>query len=215
MAQLTFDSLEINSLAGEPLIRTDHLSLGQGMYALTGPNGAGKSTFLRAIMGLHAISAGTIRLGEIDNRRHRRQFLMQAAFQPQNFAAYPDLTGLAFLAYFLKLRGYKGVQADKSAQYWLTKVGLEEQSQKRTSTYSQGMLQRLGLAYVLQNRAASVCLLDEPFAGVDPVSRASGMDLLAQHAQERTVILCTHHVEEAVEAGACQLLLSQRDIVLT
>jgi len=213
-SQLAFYGLKIASPAGQSLLSVDHLQLIDGLYALTGENGSGKSTLLRAIMGLHPIKAGTIKLDDADVRLDRRTFLQKSMYQPQNFTAYPELTAFEFLVYFRRLRGV-GKRASKAdARYWLGMMGLEVEADRRLSTFSQGMLQRLGLAFIFQNASASLCLLDEPFAGVDPSARQRHIRILAEHATDRVVILCTHHVDEAVDVGAHILRLDAQTLTL-
>lgn len=204
---LKFTGAVFEALCGRRLCTIEEATLGTGITALTGHNGAGKSTVLRAIFGLHPLAAGTISLDAIDSRKHRQHFLAHAVFQPQNFSTYPDLTGLEFLHYFLRLRGVRRKEAMNHAALWIDRVGLAEAANRRTSDYSQGMLQRLGLAYALQS-GAKLCVLDEPFAGVDPKARAQLSDLLAEVAKDRIILICTHHVEEMKERGATMVAIN-------
>lgn len=199
--QLKFTGCTFDTPCGRRILSIDKAIIYSGVSALTGPNGAGKSTLLRTIFGLHPLTEGQISLDSIDSRRNRQQFLAHSVFQPQNFAAYPDLTGLEFLTYFLRLRGASHNNASHNALYWIDRVGLSGVANRRTSQYSQGMLQRLGLAYALQSNA-KLCVLDEPLAGVDPLARAQLSDLLFEMASERIILICTHHVEEMTERGA-------------
>jgi ABC-type multidrug transport system ATPase subunit len=120
---------------------------------------------------------------------------------PQGFTAYPELGAREFLVYFLRLRGVARRDARTRAGVWLAAVGLDAAADARTGTFSQGMLQRLGLAYAL-SAGAALLVLDEPFAGVDPEGRAALTDLLFAAARDRVALVCTHHVEEMVERGA-------------
>jgi ABC-2 type transport system ATP-binding protein len=199
--QLKFSGIAIDTPCGRRILTIDEATLNCGITALIGQNGVGKSTLLRTIFGLHPLTEGTITLDNIDSRMHRQRFLVNAVFQPQNFTAYPDLTGLEFLKYFLRLRGFSSKEALIRASQWIARVDLSDAANHLTSEYSQGMLQRLGLAYALQS-GAQLCVLDEPFAGVDPLARSQLSDLLADMAVERTILICTHHVEEMAERGA-------------
>jgi ABC-type multidrug transport system ATPase subunit len=198
---LTLDRIELATPDGAPLLVAASAAFGPGVTALTGRNGAGKSTLLRAVFGLHPLAGGTVRFGPYDHVRDRAAFLERAAFMPQNFTAYPELTGREFLVYFLRLRAVARREADERAREWLGAVGLGKAGEMRTGTYSQGMLQRLGFAYAMQT-GAPLCVMDEPFAGVDPDARAALTDLLFDGMEGRTVLLTTHHVEEMTERGA-------------
>lgn len=199
--QLKFSDLVINTPDGRRLLTINEAVIPAGITALTGKNGAGKSTLLSAIFGLRPLAGGAITLNGVDSRRDRQQFLANAVFQPQNFAAYPDLTGEEFLIYFLRLRGVPRTEARALAGSWLERVGLSDAGSRRAAEYSQGMLQRLGFAYAMQS-GAPLCVLDEPFAGVDPAARADLSNVLADMARDRIILICTHHVDEMAARGA-------------
>ncbi len=198
---LHFDDVVIVSPDRRPLVTIDGLTISKGLTAIAGPNGAGKSTLLRTIFGLQPLGRGRITLDNVDVIKQRRQFLRRAVFLPQNMTAYPELTGLEFLTYCLRLRGVSARDALEESRWWLDRVGLADKKGVRTATYSQGMLQRLGFAYAMQANAG-LCVLDEPFAGVDPDGRGLLSDLLASEAAARVTLVCTHHVDEMVARGA-------------
>lgn len=188
-------------------------SIEAGVTALTGANGAGKSTLLKTIATIYKPAGGSITLNDVDNQTAKSQFLEQTIYMPQNFSAYPALSGLEFLCYFLRLGGQRKKQAVNIASAWLDTVELSDSMNAPTSTYSQGMLQRLGFAYIMQSDTA-LAIVDEPFAGVDPDSRAKLLALLfAPQCKDRTVILCTHHVDEVVNQGAKTLRLINKGLV--
>lgn len=193
--ELTFSNAAFDTPCGRRIFSIEKAVIHHGITALTGHNGAGKSTLLRTIFGLHPLAEGSITLDGIDSRKERKAFLANAVFQPQNFTAYPELTGLEFLIYFLRLRGYSRKVALSHSNYWIEQVGLSEAASRQTAEYSQGMLQRLGFAYAMQS-GARLCVLDEPFAGVDPIARSQLSDLLTEAAEQKIILICTHHVEE-------------------
>lgn len=201
MTVLEFTDVAVTTRAGTKLISNFTAAVRCGLTALIGRNGAGKSTLLRTIFGLHPLATGSISLDGIDPVQARRAFCAIAIFQPQNFSSYPEMSGAEFLAYFSELRGIPGKQAKARSAEWLRRVGLEMDASRPTGQYSQGMLQRLGLAYALQ-ASAKLCVLDEPFAGIDPSGRAAMSDLVAIEARERIVLIATHHLDEMIERGA-------------
>jgi ABC-2 type transport system ATP-binding protein len=199
--KLTLSDLRIAAPDGRPLVAASNATLQPGVTALVGPNGAGKSTLLRTIATLASPAAGSIILDGLNAARDRRAYLLQVSFMPQNFPAYPDLTGREFLEYALELRGAARRQARSAASEWLAAVGLSQAANTRTGAYSQGMLQRLGFACTMQAEVA-LYLLDEPFAGVDPESRSAMSDLLFRVASNAIAIVITHHVDEMEARGA-------------
>jgi ABC-2 type transport system ATP-binding protein len=212
MVALRFDGVAIDAPDKRRLLTISEISMPSGMVALTGANGAGKSTLLRAIVGIHPIELGTIALNGIDSRKQRKLFLANSVFQPQNFAAFPELTALEFLSYFCRLRGLGRANAKQTASQWLNNVGLGYAEGQRTGTFSQGMLQRLGIAYALQTNAA-LMVLDEPFSAVDPEARVQLIELFSQLAQTRIILFSTHNVDEAIAHGARLAEISNSTLV--
>lgn len=198
---LILEGVEIVAPDGHPLIASASVAFQPGVTALIGENGAGKSTLLRAIFALYPLKSGAIRFGPHDHRQERKEFLERAVYMPQNFTAYPELTGAEFLSYFLRLRAVSSRDAGARAREWLSAVGLAHATDKRAGSYSPGMLQRLGFAYAMQTRVP-LCIMDEPFAGVDPDARAALTDMLFDASPDRTTVICTHHVEEMTQRGA-------------
>jgi ABC-2 type transport system ATP-binding protein len=209
---LTMEDVSIYAVDGRPLLEAANARFSPGVTALIGPNGSGKSTLLRALATLYPIETGSIALGEVDSRRNRRAFLDHIIFLPQNFTTYPDLTGQEFLEYSLQLRGAKARDARSIAAAWLEAVGLRYAAKTKTGAYSQGMRQRLGFAYVMQ-LDVSLCLLDEPFAGVDPETREVLTDLLFKNCSDRIAIASTHHVDEMLNRGAAVARLNSGTLV--
>lgn len=198
---LQLKEVTVTSPAGETLFDGVNQVFSPGVTALIGPNGSGKSTLLRAIATIHSVVKGEIRIGEIDSQEERGQYLNRLAFLPQTFSAYSDLTGREFLEYSLRLRGTSRKKAESTASAWLHQVNLESVADERTQTYSQGMLQRLGLAYALQVDV-DVYLLDEPFAGVDPESCQSVMETLFLLGRSKIILVSTHEIEAITRMGA-------------
>lgn len=212
--KMEFENLVVQTSDGQPLLDIKHACFEPGITALVGANGAGKSTLLRSIFDLHTAYSGRITLGGLDNRRDRRKFLSRSCFQFQNFTAYPELRGLEFLEHMSRLRGRSMSDAKDTAQLWLEAVKLGDHAKRKIGTYSQGMVQRLGFAYAMQT-GSELCVLDEPFAGVDAEGRAALGALLRQQAQERIIIICTHHQDEVMALGARLATLSDRTLALS
>lgn len=210
---LVLEGVEIAAPDGRLLVVSASGVFERGVTALIGENGSGKSTLLRALFGLHPLRAGTIRFGPYDHLRDRRAFLERAVFMPQDFTAYSDLSASEFLGYFLQLRGFSKPAAQERSREWLAAVGLEPVAEKRTATFSPGMLQRLGFAYALQT-GAQLCVMDEPFAGIDPRARSVLADLLFEFSADRVTILSTHHLTEMTERGAASACISERQLAL-
>lgn len=209
---LSIKDLSLTKPNGCPLIKNANVTFVPGITALVGANGSGKSTLLRCIAGLYPITCGSVRLDTLDNVRHKAAFLERMVFMPQGFAAYPELTGLEFLEYALGTRGSSRRSARYFAWAWLDAVGLGSVAKHKTCTYSQGMLQRLGFAFAMQINVP-LYLMDEPFAGVDPESRESLLNLLFTYCQNSIAIISAHYIDEMTHRGATLMRLGDGELV--
>ncbi|MFF5995744.1 ABC transporter ATP-binding protein [Lysinibacillus sp. KU-BSD001] len=174
--------------------------------ALIGPNGAGKTTILSMLTGLLAPTNGTVEMEGIKDIRKEIGFLPQ---YPQFF---PWLTALEFTEMVAKLSGMSGREVKKEAQKVLSFVGLEEAMRKKTSTFSGGMKQRLGIAQAIVHKP-KLLLLDEPVSALDPVGRREMMNLLKELQQQTTILYSTHILNDAEEMTDQLLFLRKGAIV--
>jgi len=159
---------------------------------LLGPNGAGKTTLLRILLGVLTPDRGEVRyddqpVGE-DDRRHW-------GYMPQDRGLYPGMPAGDQVAYFGRLHGLSRRDATSRAHALLAELGLEDRWRDRTDKLSGGMQQRLQLAASLAHDPL-VIVLDEPFAGLDPVAVASLSETLRLRARDgRTVLFSSHQLD--------------------
>ena len=167
------------------------------VYGLLGPNGSGKSTTLKIILGLVTPTCGqTAILGRDSRETASREAV---GFLPENPYFYKYLTATETLRFFGKLSGFHGVHLRQRADDLLDVVGLTDARNRRLSTYSKGMLQRIGLAQALIHDP-KVLILDEPTAGVDPVGSREICDLIGSlRARGITILLSSHLLAQAQE----------------
>jgi ABC-2 type transport system ATP-binding protein len=160
------------------------------IVGLLGPNGSGKSTLLKMMAGLIYPTSGTILVGgrrpDVHNKQH-------VAFLPEIDKLYGWMTvkeTLKFISGF-----YKDWQAERAAEM-LVKMELDENQKVRN--LSKGMRARLKLIAAL-SRNVPLILLDEPFSGIDPSSRAKIIRSIISEFQsdEQTILLSTHSVNES------------------
>lgn len=126
-------------------------------------------------------------------------------YLPQNFQCYPNFKARDFLLYMAALKGIEQEEAKRRAQDLLRLVGLTEEAEHKTKTFSGGMRQRLGIAQAMLNDP-QILILDEPTAGLDPRERARFRNLINSFSRERIVILSTHIVSD-VEYSADEILM--------
>lgn len=172
--------------------------------ALIGPNGAGKTTTLSMLAGLMKPTKGSIIL-QPDATSDLRKSI---GFLPQYPKFYPWMTALEFIEMAAKLSGVETKKVTVEAKKVLEFVGLKDVMKKKTSTFSGGMKQRLGLAQAIVHKP-ELLLLDEPVSALDPVGRRQIMNLLKELQQETTILYSTHILNDAEEMTDQLLFLRQ------
>jgi NitT/TauT family transport system ATP-binding protein len=166
------------------------------VVAVVGPSGCGKSTLLELLAGLQEPDAGVVEAG---GAREPRGRLEACAFMPQLDLLLPWRDGLGNAALALECQDVPRREARRRAAPLFERFGLAEFERSHPRELSGGMRQRVAfLRTLLAGRP--VLLLDEPFASLDSITRASMQEWLAETlaAEPRTVVLVTHDVEEAI-----------------
>ncbi|HYM79877.1 MAG TPA: ABC transporter ATP-binding protein [Candidatus Limnocylindria bacterium] len=172
------------------------LEIPNGMFGLLGPNGAGKSTLMRILAGLLEATSGRVMLDDIDALAHPERIRAQLGYLPQEFGFYPHLTGEQMLLHLLRLKGVSAPGGLKTlCRELLERVNLTFAARRKLKGYSGGMRQRLGIAQAIAGDPRLI-IVDEPTAGLDPEERLRFYHLLAELAENRTVLLSTHIVED-------------------
>jgi ABC-type nitrate/sulfonate/bicarbonate transport system ATPase subunit len=168
------------------------------LVAVVGPSGCGKSTLLELVCGLQVPDAGTVRAAP-------------AALMPQRDLLLPWLSAIDNAGLALRARGVGRERARAVAAPWLERFGLGGFERTRPAHLSGGMRQRVSFLRSLL-AGKPVLALDEPFAGLDAITRYEMQGWLARVLAEepRTVVLVTHDVEEAVVLGDRVVVMSPR-----
>ena len=172
------------------------LDIPLGMFGLLGPNCAGKSTFMKILAGLLEPTSGRVTLDGHDAVADPQWLRARLGYLPQEFGFYPHLSGEAMLMHLLKLKGVTAPGGLKPlCAELLERVNLSFAAKRAVKGYSGGMRQRLGIAQAIAGEPRLV-IVDEPTAGLDPEERLRFYHLLAELAEDRTVVLSTHIVED-------------------
>jgi ABC-2 type transport system ATP-binding protein len=162
-------------------------------FGILGPNGAGKTTTLEIVEGLRKPDSGEVTLLGMPAWPRNQRLLPRIGVQLQASSFFERLTAREQIRTFASLYGIPGAEADKA----LDAVGLADKAETRTDRLSGGQTQRLAIATALVH-GPEVLFLDEPTAALDPQARRNLWDLLREiNAQGRTVVLTTHHLDEA------------------
>lgn len=159
-----------------------------------GPNGAGKSTSLRMALGVLEPDRGDVNLfGEAPNLKTLRR----VGFLPEERGLYKKMSPRQIIAYFAKLKGLSGRDANTRADELLDVMGLGDFARSRVSRLSKGMAQKVQILSALAHRPEFL-ILDEPFSGLDPVNQMALEDLIVEeHKRGATIVFSTHVMEHA------------------
>lgn len=174
-------------------LRAIDLEIDQGVFGVLGPNGAGKTTFIRIIATLLPPSSGQATVFGHDVVLERIPIRKLLGYLPQEFGAYPKLTGAQYLEYIAALKGLRRPKEQIEALF--EQFGLRKAARRKVASYSGGMLRRLGISQALLGDP-SVLLVDEPTAGLDPEERVRFREHLMGLGSHRVIALSTHLVED-------------------
>jgi len=160
-----------------------------------GPNGAGKTTAMRAVFGLVRLDSGAVSWrGAPITGAERARF----GYMPEERGLYPRMRIRDQLLYLGELCGRTTRDAGRSAEHWLGRLGLADRAADRLDTLSHGNQQRVQLIAALVNEP-ELLVLDEPFAGLDPIAMGAMADLLAELAAAGATVLFSSHQLDLVE----------------
>ena len=181
------------------------------VFGLLGPNGAGKTTGIRILMDIVRADSGTMRLfGAPLGREHSNRL----AYLPEERGLYTKQKVIDVMVYFGKLKGLGASEARARARTWLERIGLSSVENQQVERLSKGMSQKVQIAATLLSEP-ELCVLDEPFSGLDPVNTALVRDLIGEiRASGRTTILSTHQMSMVETLCDRVALLSEGKLVV-
>jgi len=177
------------------------MTIGPGVTGLLGPNGAGKSTLITMMAGFLAPSVGAVTLDGVPVWRNESAYT-ELGLVPETEAVYDTLSGAQFVRANAQLQGLP--DPGSAAARAIATVAMADAAERRISTYSKGMKQRIKMAAALVHEP-SVLLLDEPFNGMDPRQRLHLMDLLRKMGADGRTVLFSSHILEEVQQVATQI----------
>jgi ABC-2 type transport system ATP-binding protein len=179
-------------------VRDVSLSVRRGeIYGVLGANGAGKSTTIRMLCGLVDPTSGEARVVGFDVAKDPESVKSRIGYMTQRFSLYEDLTVRENLDFYAGIYGVPRRVRRARVDTVLERIGLTERVKQLAGTLSGGWKQRLALACSTIHEPP-LLFLDEPTAGVDPVSRRGFWDRIHQIAAEgTTIVVTTHYMDEA------------------
>jgi ABC-2 type transport system ATP-binding protein len=171
------------------------------IFGFLGPNGAGKTTTIRMLLGLLKPTSGAATVLGFDIVKQTDEIKRRIGYMSQRFSLYDDLTVDENLNFYGRTYGVRGKHLRARKAFVLEMAGLVGRGRELTRNLSGGWKQRLALGTAILHEP-EMLFLDEPTAGVDPISRRAFWDLLYDLAEEGTTIMVTTHYMD--EAEHCQ-----------
>jgi ABC-2 type transport system ATP-binding protein len=167
------------------------------VFGVLGPNGAGKSTTIRMLCGLLDPSGGRATVVGYDVAREPEKVKARIGYMTQRFSLYEDLSVVENLDFYASIYGVSRKLRRRRVDEVVVTTGLEDRRKQLAGTLSGGWKQRLALACSTIHEPP-LLFLDEPTAGVDPVSRRAFWERIHAIASEgTTIVVTTHYMDEA------------------
>jgi len=181
------------------------------VFALLGPNGAGKTTMMRLIMHILKPDEGEILYKNEVRAKLRRNLF---GYLPEERGLYQRAKILELLVYIGMLNRLSHHRAEIEAIRYLDKLGLVDYTQKKVCELSKGMQQKIQFILAMLHNP-DILILDEPFAGLDPVNQMVLRDIVSENKNEgKIIILSTHQMSEVEIMADHILLLNQGRTIL-
>lgn len=198
---------------GKDFLAVDHVSFevetGQ-IYGFLGPNGAGKSTTIRMLCGILSPTSGEATVGGYDIFREPNKIKQIIGYMSQRFSLYSDLTVLQNLDFYAGIYKIPKAKRDERIEFAIRMAGLTKREHSLTGILSGGWKQRLALGCAILHEP-KILFLDEPTAGVDPISRRMFWDLIHEMKQKGvTIFVTTHYMDEAEHCDTLSLIAAGR-----
>ena len=167
------------------------------IYGFLGPNGSGKSTTIRMLCGLMSPTSGEGHVLGFDIVKDTEVIKHHIGYMSQKFSLYEELTVEENLEFYAGIYGIHGRRAKERKQELIAMAGLQGREKQFARSLSGGWKQRLALSCALLHEP-EILILDEPTAGVDPVSRRVFWDVIHGLARKGiTILVSTHYMDEA------------------
>jgi len=184
------------------------------IFGLLGPNGAGKTTTIRMLCGILLPTSGRATVLSLDVTRQPEAIKQSIGYMSQKFALYNDLTVIENLDFYARMYQVPAKSRSARLDELLEMAGLVGHEKDKTANLSGAWRQRLALACAIVHRPPML-FLDEPTAGVDPISRREFWNMIyALAGQGVSVLATTHYMDEAEQCNIIGMMHDGRLIAL-
>lgn len=177
-----------------------------GVFGFLGGNGAGKTTSLRMVLDLIRPASGRI---EVFGQPPSREHASAIGFLPEERGLYRRMTVMGTIIYFGQLKAMSATAAYKASLSLIERLGLSAWTNQPIDKLSKGMSQKVQLATALIN-SPKLLILDEPFAGLDPVNQGILEKLILEMARDGSTVIFSTHIMQHAERLCDRLLLLSR-----
>ena len=177
------------------------------VVGLLGHNGAGKSTIMKMLTGYLEPTSGRIRVDDLAIGPDTGAIQARIGYLPENCPVWPEMTVIDFLAYHAELSGVFPAHRDTAIARAIRRTALVAKATARIETLSRGYRQRVGVAQAILHDP-DIVILDEPTNGLDPTQVREMRGLIRELAENATVILSTHVLQEV--QAVCERVLILR-----
>ena len=178
---------------------------GGEIFGFLGPNGAGKSTTIKAIVGIHTITEGSIFVCGFDVEKQPVMAKQQIGYVPDHYALYEKLTAREYINYIADIYSVTNEERQKRIPYYTKLFNLEEAFDNQIKTFSHGMKQKVAIIAALIHEP-KLWLLDEPLTGLDPDSIYQVKEVMKHHASKGNIVMFSSHLIDVVE-NLCQRIV--------
>jgi ABC-2 type transport system ATP-binding protein len=185
-AQRAVDAIDLDIRRGE-------------IFGLLGPNGAGKTTTILMMLGLTEISGGSVEVLGFDPVRQPLEVKRRVGYLPDAVGFYDHLTARENLIYTARLLAIPRSQIGRRIMEAMESVQLADVVDRRVSTYSRGMRQRLGIAEIVMKKA-EIAILDEPTSGLDPHATFELLEMIRGLKRMGVAVLLSSHLLDRVQS---------------
>ena len=187
------------------------------VFGLLGPNGAGKTTTLRMLAALISPTEGSATVAGFDIRRDPSKVRQNVGILTENPSLYERLSAFENMDFFAEAYGItNATERHQRIREALEFLSLWNRRNDKVANYSKGMKQKLAIARTTLHKP-KILFLDEPTAGLDPESSKEIRDLITQlsEREKRTILLCTHHLEDAEKLCSRVLIMNRSKALVT
>ena len=181
------------------------------IFGLLGPNGAGKTTSIRVLLDIFKPDSGSVSIlgGPIDEAKKDR-----IGYMPEERGMYQDINLERCLIYLASLKGVPQLEARRRMGEYLERFDLAAHRAKKVKELSKGMQQKAQIIATLLHQP-DILIIDEPFAGLDPINTQMVKDVLReQHEKGVTILMCTHQMHQVEELCERLVLIDHGKVIL-